>query len=125
MRDDEIIFEIPLDQNTSHTTLIDASSEIDNEIFSMIKLHKILANETRARLLMNVVRGLDRRFSQLMNELDANQKIINESLRLMLDEGLLNKIQKNRREVHYHPSQKGIAAFMACFALKRIMDEVE
>ena len=33
MRDDEILFEIPLDQNTSHNTLINEFSEIDNEVF--------------------------------------------------------------------------------------------
>ncbi len=126
MRDDEVLLEIPLEQeDEAPRGLVDAFPDLQDEVNEVLGIHKVLANQTRSRLLFNVVKGFDRRFSELMVELDANQKVLTESLQAMLGEGLLSKVEKNPREVHYRASQKGIAALMACFAMGRILREVE
>ena len=125
MRDEEVLLEIPLDYQTSETSLNKIFSELEKEVEHIIKVNKILSNETRARILLNIVKNSDCRFTELMEDLKANQKIINESLHSMIREGLLSREIITSREVHYHPSPRGVATLMMCAAIRRIMDELE
>jgi len=68
---------------------------------------------------------MDVRFSELMDQLDVNQKIVNENLVRLRDRHLVNRHEKNPREVHYTASKLGFASFLAMAAIRRVMDELE
>ncbi|MFQ5761708.1 MAG: hypothetical protein ACE5PO_01615 [Candidatus Bathyarchaeia archaeon] len=126
VKDDEIVYEVPLDlEHWTMDNLQRELHELEDRFSDIAAVHGVLSNITRARMLSQIVRGSQRRFSQLMDMLAANQKIVMENLQRMMDVDLVERIESGRRNIHYAPSSKGVAGLMSCLVMARVMDEVE
>lgn len=124
VRDGEVIFEIPLSPTkTSREAFI---SELDafEEYFSRLsKIFIALSNETRWRMMKQLVRKRNRTisFSDFMRDLNLNPKLVWENTRKLSEGGLLNKIGRGQ----YRCSAFGEAGFiMINLSLKRLIDEL-
>ena len=76
-------------------------------------------------MLSEMIRASDRRFSELMDILDANQKIVSENLRRLVKKGLVKRVEKKPSQVHYIPTDLGFASMLACMVMHRILGELE
>jgi DNA-binding HxlR family transcriptional regulator len=126
VKDNKIIYEMPLEMNDSTKTRINEELEIlEREIGRVRAIHEMLSSETRIRMLSSIIRNMDVRFSEFMDQLDANQKVVNENLERLRNLHLVNRHEKNPREVHYRASRLGFGSFLAMAAIRRVMDELE
>jgi len=124
LRDGRVIFETSLDIEDSQPDLVSRElEEMKHDLKSLSQIHNVLSNETRMRMMIEMVRTLDRRFAELVDDLDVNQKIVRDSLRQMMDMDMVERVEWHPRNVHYVPSRLGFASFMACAMMRRIMDE--
>jgi DNA-binding HxlR family transcriptional regulator len=124
VRDGRVIFESPLDVEDAQPDLVRQELEaMERELRSLSGFYDVLSNETRMRMMMELVRTLDRRFGELMEDLDLNQKIVWDSLEQMKSRKLVEKVVHHKRNVHYVPSRLGFASLMVCAMVRRIMDE--
>jgi DNA-binding HxlR family transcriptional regulator len=124
VRDGRVIFESPLDVEDVEPDLVRRELEaMEPELKDLSEFYDVLSNETRMRMMFEMVRTLDRRFAELMQDLDVNQKIVWDGLRQMKDRRMVEKVVRHRRNVHYVPSRLGFASFMVCAMVRRIMDE--
>jgi DNA-binding HxlR family transcriptional regulator len=121
-----VIYEMPLDiNNWTREEIRDELGLLEREIGKVRAIHEMFSNETRIRMLNSIIRNMDVRFSELMDQLDVNQKIVNENLERLRDRHLVNRHEKNAREVHYTASKLGFGSFLAMAAIRRVMDELE
>jgi len=126
VKDDEVICELPLKPEEWEPQALERElRQIELNVVRMQRIHRILSNETRIRMLCEMARGSRRRFSELMEEVDANQKVISESLRGMLENDLIEKVQDRPRVLYYALSPLGFASFLSSIAMCRIMDEIK
>ena len=126
VRDDDVVLEIPLDVSGSDRGEMRSLLRMAEHDFERAHaIHDILSSRTRMRLLDEMVRNFDRRFSELMEALDANQKVVSENLGRLRDAGLVERVARAPRDVHYVPSRLGFASLMASAAMCRILDEIE
>ena len=126
LKDGKVIYQMPVTVDELDVGGVRRELEEFEEDLSKIQaFHDFFSNETRIRMLREMVRGFGCRFSELMETLDANQKIISENLHRMLELRMIQRIEKHPREVQYKPSPLGIASFLTCMAMRRIMDEIE
>lgn len=124
VRDGRVIFESPLDVEDMQPDLVRRELEaMERELKNLSEFYDVLSNETRMRMMFEMVRTSDRRFAELMQDLDVNQKVVRDSLRQMEKLNLVERVEHHRRNVHYVPSRLGFASFMACAMVRRIMDE--
>jgi DNA-binding HxlR family transcriptional regulator len=126
VKDDRIIFEMPLglDEWDRHQ-LEDEINDFEDEIKDVEGFHDLYSNKTRIRMLCEITRRSDPRFTDLMEELDANQKIIYDSLQRMMKNDLVERVERHPRNVHYKLSQLGFASILMCAATQRVMEEIE
>jgi DNA-binding HxlR family transcriptional regulator len=121
-----VIYEMPLDiNNWTREEIRDELGLLEREIGKVRAIHEMFSNETRIRMLNSIIRNMDVRFSELMDQLDVNQKIVNENLERLRGRHLVNRHEKNAREVHYTASRLGFGSFLAMAAIRRVMDELE
>jgi len=124
--DGKVIFEFPLDiREWKPEALQHELEDIETGMSNLLEIHDILSNETRMRMLCEMVKSLDCRFGELMENLDANQKTISSSLQRMLQIKLATRIERHPREVHYAPSQIGFTCLLTCAMMRRMMIEVK
>jgi DNA-binding HxlR family transcriptional regulator len=97
---------------------------LERRIGKVRAIHEMLSSETRIRMLNSIIRNMDVRFSELMYELNVNQKIVNENLERMRNLHLVNRHEKNPREVHYSASRLGFGSFLAMVTIRRVMEEL-
>jgi len=126
VKDDRILFEMPLGMDEwDRRELEEEIEEIEEEINDVEELHDLYSNKTRIKMLCEITRNLDPRFTDLMEELDANQKIIYDSLQKMMKNDLVERVERHPRNVHYRLSQLGFASILMCAATQRVMDIIE
>lgn len=122
----KVILEFPLDiEEWQPEVLKQQLEEFEIHLPMISELHDILSNETRMRMLCEMVKTSDCRFSDFMECLDANQKIISESLHRMIDNELVERIERRRRDIHYTPSNLGFASLLTSIFMRKIIDELE
>ena len=123
VKDDRILFEMPLGIGEwDRRELEEEIDEIEEEINNVEELHDLYSNKTRIKMLCEITRNLDPRFTDLMEELDTNQKVIYDSLQKMMKNDLVERIERHPRNVHYRLSQLGFASILMCAATQRVMD---
>jgi len=126
VKDNKIIFEMPLMMHEwDQRRLEEEIKEIEEEIEDIERLHDLFSNRTRIKMLCEITRRFDPRFTDLMEELDINQKIIYDSLQKMIKNDLVERIERHPRNVHYRLSRLGFVSILMCAATRRIMEEIE
>ena len=128
VRDGEVIADFPLEREVwTKETLESELSEIESEstIDPVSEMHGLFSNNVRTRILSEMIRSEDRRFGELMEVVDANQKIVSEHLRRIIEKGLATRVETNRSEVHYVPTARGFASMLTCMVTRRILDELD
>lgn len=126
LKDGEVVYEVPLDlEHWSMDSLRRELRELEDRFPEVAAVHDVLSNITRARMLSDLVRNSQRRFSQLMEMLAANQKIVTENLQRMMDLDLVERVESGHRNIQYTPSSRGVAGLMSCLVMARVMDEIE
>ncbi len=126
VEDGKTLWEIPLQaQSWDRRILTREFDEMENEMDRFEGLFNALANEGRMRM-MRTLFDLDRSmaFTELMNELGMNPKIVSESTKRLRRTGLIEKDDEGK----YRPTRSGEAQFlMMSVALRRmleILDEI-
>jgi len=126
LKDDSVVFELPLEMNNWNRKQIEKELKlVEHEMRRICAIHEMLSSETRIRMLNNIIRNIDVRFSKLTDELEVNQKIVNENLERLRNLRLINRYEKNPREVHYTASKLGFASLLTMAAIRRVVDELE
>ncbi|MFQ6010557.1 MAG: winged helix-turn-helix transcriptional regulator [Nitrososphaerales archaeon] len=126
VRDGEVIADFPLERDVwAKETLETELSEVESTIDPVSEMHDLFSNNVRTRMLSEMIRSSDRRFGELMDIVDANQKIVSEHLRRMIEKGLATRVETNPSEVHYVPTEKGFASMLTCMVTRRILDELD
>jgi len=122
LKDGKVLFEMPLGMDEwDRRELEEEIEEIEEEINNVEELHDLYSNKTRIKMLCEITRSLDPRFTDLMEELDTNQKIIYDSLQKMIKNDLVERVERHPRNVHYRLSQLGFASILMCAATQRVM----
>jgi DNA-binding HxlR family transcriptional regulator len=125
VKDDKVICEMPLEvSDWSRGRIEEELKLLERRMERVRAIHEMLASETRIRMLNSIIRNMDVRFSELMEQLDANQKIVNENLERLRNNRMVNRHEKNPRDVHYTASRLGFASFLTMAAIRRVMDEL-
>ena len=126
VRDDKVIYEMPLEMSIWTRRRIEEELElVESQIERVSAIHEMLSSGTRIRMLNRIIQNMDLRFSDIMNQLDANQKIVNENLQRLRSRHMISRHETNPREVHYTASRLGIASLLMMTALHRVMDELK
>lgn len=126
VKDEKVIYEMPLEMSSWTRRRIEEELELmESQIGRVSAMHEMLSSGTRIRMLNRIIRNMDVRFSDLMDQLDANQKIVNENLQRLRSRHMINRHETNPREVHYTASRLGIASYLAMTALHRVIDELK
>jgi DNA-binding HxlR family transcriptional regulator len=126
VRDERIILELPLKRREWKKEALESElEEFESDLVTSAEMHDIFSSRVRAKMISEMFRKSDRRFSELMNTLDANQKIVSENLQRMVKKRLVRRIEKKPSEVHYVLSDLGFASMIGCMVMSRIMDELE
>ncbi|MFQ6085687.1 MAG: winged helix-turn-helix domain-containing protein [Candidatus Bathyarchaeia archaeon] len=126
VRGGRVLFEAPLvtppTVKERHRRAIDEELQGLSEDFSSISnLLDTLANETRLRMLADMVQE-SRRFSDFMREMHLNPKIVSENLNRMLNQNLIQRRQKRR----YMISPLGWGSLLTmCVVLRRVRGELQ
>jgi DNA-binding HxlR family transcriptional regulator len=125
VKGNRIVFEMPLGLDEwDRNQLEDEINDFEDGIKDVEALHDLYSNKTRIRMLCEITRRSDPRFTDLMEELDANQKIIYDSLQRMMKNDLVERVERHPRNVHYKLSQLGFASILMCAATQRVMEEI-
>lgn len=125
VKGNKVIHEMPLEMSDWTRGEIEEELRLlERRIGKVRAIHEMLSSETRIRMLNSIIRNMDVRFSELMYELNVNQKIVNENLERMRNLHLVNRHEKNPREVHYSASRLGFGSFLAMVAIRRVMEEL-
>jgi len=126
VKGNKIVFEMPLGiHEWNQKRLEEEIEEIEEEIGAVEALHDLFSNRTRIKMLCEITKRSNPRFTELMEELDANQKVIYDSLQKMMKNDLVERIERHPRNVHYRLSQLGFASILMCAATLRVMEEIE
>jgi len=126
IKDGKVLLDLPL--QPEEWTREELAQELDSLIGNLTRIqeiHNVLSNETRFRMMCEMARSSDSRFSELMEKVDANQKVVSESLRRMVDRSMIYRVERHPREVHYLLSRLGFASFITCLTMRRIIEELD
>lgn len=125
VRDDEIIFEMPLSFTEWPKEQLENGLDALEEYFQRFsKIFDALSNETRLMMMRRLIEEEDHTmsFANFMRELDLNPKLVWENARKLGECGLLEKVGRGR----YRCSEFGETGFiMMSLALRRVMDALE
>lgn len=122
--DDKVIWEIPL--HTSHWKHRDLSREFhafEREIEHFGRLFNTLSNVGRIRMMRRIFESQNSlTFTELMNMLDMNPKIVSDHTKRLRMTGLIEKDHEGR----YRSTSRGEAEFlMMSIALRRMIEAFE
>ena len=125
VNDDKILWEIPLQaQQWNRRTLRNELDNMEQETQRFENLFNIMANRSRMRMMRVFLyqNKTSMGFTELMNILDMNPKIVSESTKRLRRTGLIEK----NKEGKYRSTRQGEAQFlMMSIALKRMLDFLE
>jgi DNA-binding HxlR family transcriptional regulator len=126
MRNGKVILDLPIEPKEKELEqLYGELDSLERDMAEIQAIHDVFSNETRFRMMCEMVRRSDSRFSQLMQKVDANQKIVSEGLRRMVKQSMVHRVERHPREVYYFPSRLGFASFLACLTMRRIIEELD
>ncbi|MFX1487085.1 MAG: ArsR family transcriptional regulator [Promethearchaeota archaeon] len=121
VRNGRTILEIPLEEpgwRRLQDLLESEFEEFDRSYRSLIRFFETLGNETRFRMLREMMQD-EKRFSDFMDEMELNPKTVNENLRILRERKLVKKAHQR-----YKASPFGVGCFLSVFALRKIIDEL-
>ena len=123
--DDKILWEIPLQaQQWDKKTLISELDKLELENQRFENLFNAMANRNRMRMMRTLLfQNEDSMgFTELMNILDMNPKIVSESTKRLRRTGLIEKNEEGK----YRSTRQGEAQFlMMSIAMKRMFEFLE
>jgi len=124
VEDGKTLWEIPLQaRNWDRRALSREFEEIDNEIKRFEAIFNALANRGRIRM-MRIFFDMERPlgFTELMNELGMNPKIVSDSTKRLRNTGMIEKDEEGK----YKPTRTGEAQFlMMSVAMRRMLEILE
>ena len=125
VEDGKTLWEIPLQaRHWDRRSLRQEFDEMEDEMNRFQGLFNALANRSRMRMMRTFFRHSDRSmaFTELMNELGMNPKIVSDSTKRLRRTGLIEKDDDGR----YRPTRIGEAQFlMMSIAMKRMLEILE
>jgi len=122
----KVIYQLPLSmEDWERETLEEELDELETDLSEILEVNDILSNRTRLLLLCKNIRDVDSRFTEFMEELDSNQKIISENLHRMMDMELIKRTKKNSGEIYYNSSDLGFASILTCLTMRKVLGEVK
>jgi DNA-binding HxlR family transcriptional regulator len=122
----KVIYQLPLSiEDWERETLEEELDELEADLSEILEVNDILSNRTRLRLLCKNIRDVDSRFTEFMEDLDSNQKVISENLHRMMEMELIERTEKNSREIYYNPSELGFASILTCLTMRKVLGEVK
>ncbi|HJX24033.1 MAG TPA: hypothetical protein VJ574_06510 [Candidatus Bathyarchaeia archaeon] len=122
----KVIYQLPLSiEDWERETLEEELDELETDLSEILEVNDILSNRTRLRLLCKNIRDVDSRFTEFMEDLDSNQKVISENLHRMMEMELIERTEKNSREIYYNPSDLGFASILTCLTMRKVLGEVK
>ena len=124
VEDGKTLWEIPLQaRNWDRRSLNREFEEIDNEIKRFEATFNAMANHGRMRM-MRAFFDMERPmgFTELMNELGMNPKIVSDSTKRLRNTGMIEKDEEGK----YKPTRTGEAQFlMMSVAMRRMLEILE
>ncbi len=125
VEDGKTLWEMPLDaRQWDRCTLRQEFDEVEEEMDRFERLFNALANEGRMRMMRTLFDNFDRSmaFTELMNTLEMNPKIVSDSTKRLRSTGLIEKDGDGR----YRPTRTGEAQFlMMSVAMRRMLEILE
>jgi DNA-binding transcriptional ArsR family regulator len=125
VRDDEIIFEMPLSPaDWSKEQLEDELDAFEDDSQRFSRIFTALSNETRLMMMRRLVEDGNHviNFTAFMRDLDLNPKLVWENARKLSEGGLVVKSGRGQ----YRCSEFGESGFMMMsLALKRLLEALE
>ena len=125
VEDGKVVFQIPLSpRDWSRRELADDLNALEANFQRYSKLFTALSNETRLRMMKRLIERKNRTvtFTDFMQELDLNPKLVWENTRKLRDEGLLVKVGKTG----YRCSEFGETSFMMMsLAFRRLIQALD
>ena len=122
VEDDKVLWEIPLNaRQWDRTSLSREFDEMEGEMARFESLFNALANRGRMRMMRSFFRTTDRSmgFTELMNELGMNPKIVSDSTKRLRRTGFIEKDDEGR----YRTTRNGEAQFlMMSVAMRRMLE---
>jgi pentatricopeptide repeat protein len=120
--DGRVLWEMPLQaHNWERGNLKREFDEVEREMGRFNGLFNALANEGRMRMMRAFFRDMERpmAFTELVNELGMNPKIVSDSTKRLRRTGFIEKDDEGK----YRPTRTGEAQFlMMSVALRRMLD---
>ncbi len=127
VEDDRVLLELPLSaRGWDRSELMTEFERLDSDLDRFSRLFNTLSNAGRIRMMTTFFEEADRPlgFTELMNELGMNPKIIWDGTKRLRQSGLIEKDDDGR----YRPTRDGEAQFLmvsvALRRLLRILDEM-
>jgi len=121
--DGKTLWEIPLRvRNWNRRSLTREFNEMEVQMQQFEGLFNALANRGRMRMMRSFfdVADMSKGFSELMNELGMNPKIVSDSTKRLQRSGLIEKNDEGR----YRPTRNGEAQFLLMSVAMRRMLEI-
>ncbi len=122
VEDEKILWEIPLNaRQWDRRSLSREFDEMESEMARFESLFNALANQGRMRMMRSFFRTTDRSmgFTELMNELGMNPKIVSDSTKRLRRSGFIEKDDAGR----YRTTRNGEAQFlMMSVAMRRMLE---
>ena len=122
VEDDKVLWEIPLNAlQWDRRSLSRELEEMEGEMARFESLFNALANRGRMRMMSSFFRTTDRSmgFTELMNELGMNPKIVSDSTKRLRRSGFIEKDDEGR----YRTTRNGEAQFlMMSVAMRRMLE---
>jgi DNA-binding transcriptional regulator YhcF (GntR family) len=125
LRDDEVIFEMPLSHaDWERERLENALETMKMDFQRHSKIFNALSNETRFLMMKQLLEGGSRviTFTDFMRDLDLNPKLVWENTRKLREGGLIVKVGRGK----YRCSRFGETSFMMIsLVLKQLLKSLE
>jgi len=125
VEDGKTLWEMPLTaRQWDRRTLRREFDEVEEEMERFERLFNALANQGRMRMMRTLSDNFDRSmaFTELMNELGMNPKIVSDSTKRLRSTGFIEKDEDGR----YRPTRTGEAQFlMMSVAMRRMLEILE
>ena len=122
VEDEKVLWEIPLNaRQWDRRSLSREFDEMESEMARFESLFNALANRGRMRMMRSFFRTTDRSmgFTELMNELGMNPKIVSDSTKRLRRSGFIEKDDAGR----YRTTRNGEAQFlMMSVAMRRMLE---
>lgn len=125
LRDDEVIFEMPLSHADWERERLENALEIMETDFQRFsKIFNALSNETRLMMMKQLLKRRNRviTFTDFMRDLNLNPKLVWENTRKLREGGLVVKVGRGR----YRCSRFGETSFMMMsLVLRQLLESRE